>query len=220
MESLVFPEQAQLGSGLCGTSSCPGSTVAMSVDSAGIPFNDASEDYALSKRNVVIRLQDAASSSARTWYVGVTPRAVFSTAAMRWMGEAEHEAMLTSGIVQESTLGGVTSVTRDPMQWIRQTEGGRFVEFDVPTSALRASGTKIYGPNSIFGKPLGITEMPPATNIEHVMSKWPRVPSVARPLRRTRRPLAPSSTTTSTARSRSTTPPSAPRAASTTPTAA
>jgi RHS repeat-associated protein len=96
----------------------------------------------------------------------------------RWMSEAEHEAMVTSGRVEESTLNGVTSVTHppDPMQWIRQTDGGRFVEFDVPTSALRANGTKIYGPNSVFGKGLGITEMPPGTSIEHVASKWPRRP--------------------------------------------
>ncbi len=48
-------------------------------------------------------------------------------------------------------------------------EGGlALTQFDVPTSSLRNVGTgvgKIFGPNSIFGPRLGITEMPPATNI-------------------------------------------------------
>src|SRR5205814_5731852 len=53
----------------------------------------------------------------------------------RWMSEAEHEATVASGRVQESTLNGVTSVSSppDPSAWVRQTTGTRYVEFDVPS---------------------------------------------------------------------------------------
>ena len=108
-----------------------------------------------------------------------TIQAARKTRVGRWMGQAEHEAMLTTGRVQESSLQGVTSVTAPPNAgaWVQQTTGSRFVEFDVPKSAVRAQDGvtgKIYGPNSIFGPKLGITRMPRATNIKQTASRIPR----------------------------------------------
>nr|WP_277789434.1 hypothetical protein [Dyella jiangningensis] len=92
------------------------------------------------------------------------------------MSDTELGEMQDTGMVVESSLNGVTSVTspHDAMAWMAQTEGRNFVEFDVPQSAIRASDGvtgKIYGPNSIFAPRLGITEMPSATNISHTLSK-------------------------------------------------
>jgi RHS repeat-associated protein len=95
----------------------------------------------------------------------------------RWMGQAEQDAMIASGRAQESTLNGVTSVSKppDPSAWAKQTSGANYVEFDVASSAVRGAGTnsKIYGPNSIFGPTLNVTEMPPATNIVQTACKVP-----------------------------------------------
>lgn len=94
-----------------------------------------------------------------------------TTRVGRWMSEAEHGAMLDTGRVIESRLNGVTSVSSppNPAAWVPKGGGSPiFAEFDIPSSALRASDGswgKIWGPNSIFGPKLGITEMPPATNI-------------------------------------------------------
>lgn len=96
----------------------------------------------------------------------------------RWMSEAEHNAMVATGRVQESTLNGVTSVSSPPnaSAWIRQTTAPRYVEFDVPAGAVRpgvSPNAKIYGPNSIFGPRLGISEMPPALNITWTVCRVP-----------------------------------------------
>jgi hypothetical protein len=93
----------------------------------------------------------------------------------RWMSQAEYKAMSNSGVVQESLLNGVTSVSipADINAFRNPAARSVFVEFDVPRSAIRTQTQgwgKIYGPNSIFGKRLGITEMPPATNIEPKVS--------------------------------------------------
>lgn len=51
------------------------------------------------------------------------------------------------------------------------------VEFNIPANALRASDGvtgKIFGPNSIFGPKLGISEMPTATEILQTASKIAR----------------------------------------------
>ena len=116
--------------------------------------------------------------STRTpMYGGVPIRLLVSTCEARRvvMGPEEQQAMVSTGRVQESTLNGVTSVSTppDPTSWVRQTAGSNYVEFDVPTSAVRGAGSnaKIYGPNSIFGPKLGITEMPPAANIVHTACK-------------------------------------------------
>ena len=100
---------------------------------------------------------------------------VDTTRVGRWMSAAEHDAMTASGKMVESTLNGVSSVSSppNPGAWSKQAAGTRYVEFDVPTSAVRGTGanSKIYGPNSIFGPKLGIKEMPPATNIKVTASK-------------------------------------------------
>jgi len=86
------------------------------------------------------------------------------------MSPQELEAMQSTGLVQESYNGGVTSVTVPPNPNLYRAgpSGDVFVQFDVPQSAINAAGSgvgKIYGPNSIFGPAKGIASMPPATNI-------------------------------------------------------
>ena len=103
-----------------------------------------------------------------------------TTRVGRWMSKAEHQGMLATNKMVESNLKGVSSVTTppNPTAWLRQTDGSRFVEFNVPSSAIRAKDGvtgKIFGPNSILGPKKGITEMPPATNIQQTVSKWPRI---------------------------------------------
>jgi len=95
---------------------------------------------------------------------------VATTTVGRYMSQTELDAMTTSGRVQESFNNGVTSVTVPPNPGLYRAAptSDIFTQFDVPTSSLNGVGTgtaKIYGPNSIFGPRLGITEMPPATNI-------------------------------------------------------
>ena len=97
--------------------------------------------------------------------VAFNPNPIPTTRVGRWMSKSELSAMKQSGKVVESNLNGVTSVTKPPDAgaWLRQTEGSRFVEFDVPSSAIRASDGitgKIYGLNSIFGPKQVITHMP------------------------------------------------------------
>jgi hypothetical protein len=94
------------------------------------------------------------------------------------MNEAEHNAIITIGQVQESVLNGVTSVSSppNPAAWIRQTAASRYVEFDVASSSVRplqSPNAKIYGPNSIFGPSLGIVGMPTATNIIQTACRVP-----------------------------------------------
>jgi hypothetical protein len=93
-----------------------------------------------------------------------------TTTVGRFMSRAELDKMLATGRVQESTGKGITSVTFPPNPSLYRAgpKGDTFVQFDVPLSAVRATGTgtgKIYGPNSVFGPHFGITEMPRATNI-------------------------------------------------------
>lgn len=96
----------------------------------------------------------------------------------RWMSDTEMNAMMRTGRVQESTLNGVTSVSSppNPSAWVRQTTAPNYVRFDVKASAVRPAGStnaKIYGPNSIFGSKLQITEMPKATNITQIACRVP-----------------------------------------------
>jgi RHS repeat-associated protein len=96
----------------------------------------------------------------------------------RWMSEAEHEAMSASRTVQEGA-GGVTSVAHpaDVEAFMSQAKSGtRYVEFDVPSSALSQGGkagwASIRGPNSWFAKyGKALPEMPPAVNIEWIASR-------------------------------------------------
>jgi hypothetical protein len=87
------------------------------------------------------------------------------------MSRAEYDKMVATGRLQESrNLNGVTNVTY-PANRSTYRAGPRddiYVEFDIPKSAINAhdgSVAKIYGPNSIFGRRLGVKEMPAATNI-------------------------------------------------------
>lgn len=89
----------------------------------------------------------------------------------RWMSQVELKAMQATGRVQESYNAGVTSVSlpANSAAYGAAPAGDVFVQFDVPRSAIGAADgiwAKIFGPNSIFGPAKGITEMPPATNIE------------------------------------------------------
>ena len=97
------------------------------------------------------------------------------------MGEAEHDAMVKSGKVQESFSGTThVSTTVDPEAFIRQARpGARYVEFDVPTSSLKPTQqgwSKIVGPNSLVGrltarKGLPVPQMPEALQIVHRATK-------------------------------------------------
>jgi hypothetical protein len=104
------------------------------------------------------------------FFAGEEAVEIATTTVGRWMSQSELEAMQATGRVQESFGNGVTSVTVPPNPTLYRAAptGDIFTQFDVPASSLRAVGSdtgKIYGPNSIFGPRLGITEMPPATNI-------------------------------------------------------
>jgi RHS repeat-associated protein len=89
----------------------------------------------------------------------------------RWMSGSELSSMEKTGRVQESRLNGVTSVTfpPNPDSYKNPPPGDMYVEFFVPCGRLRkipGGWGKIYGPNSVFGPKLGITEMPPALGID------------------------------------------------------
>jgi hypothetical protein len=96
----------------------------------------------------------------------------------RWMSPAEHEAMTDTGIVQEGA-GGVTNVASPaaPEAYMRQAaSGSRYVEFDVPEDSLSPGGkagwVTIRGPNSFWARGgLALPEMPPALNIEWLLTK-------------------------------------------------
>lgn len=88
----------------------------------------------------------------------------------RVMSPKELEAMRTSGRLVESWNNGVTSVSLppNPSTYRAGATGDVYVEFNVPASAIGpadGSTAKIYGPNSLQGRYLGIQEMPPATEI-------------------------------------------------------
>jgi len=94
----------------------------------------------------------------------------------RWMSQEEYEQMAKSGLVQESKLNGVTSVSLPPDMNAYRDAAPRsvYVEFNVPACDIRGAdghSAKIFGPNSIFGPKLGITQMPPATEIKPIVSK-------------------------------------------------
>ncbi|WP_163786848.1 RHS repeat domain-containing protein [Myxococcus vastator] len=109
-------------------------------------------------------------------------KGVDTTRVGRWMSEAEHKAMQSTGKVQES-LSGTTHVAHPaaPEAFMSQAKPGSvYVKFDVPTSSVRptqAGWAKIVGPQSLEGrlaakKGLPIPEMPAATNIEHAATKF------------------------------------------------
>jgi hypothetical protein len=97
----------------------------------------------------------------------------------RWMSQLELDKMMETALVQESRLGGITSVTfpGNPNAYLNSKPGTVYVQFDVLKSVLRGadgSTAKVYGPNSMFGRLLNIQRMPQAKNIVPIMSKIPR----------------------------------------------
>jgi len=86
----------------------------------------------------------------------------------RWMSPAERQGMQETGRVQPG-MGGSTRVARPAN--LRSYErsaprGDEYVEFDVPSGALRQGGREdwaiIDGPTSSIGRMRGVKEMPPA----------------------------------------------------------
>jgi hypothetical protein len=122
-----------------------------------------------------------------TYYVvaGTTPLLVHNTTVGgcgtspattrvgRWMSQAEYEQMLRTGYVQQGT-GGRTYVVRtgNPDDYRSAAPGSVFVQFDVPTSALKPAGrpewavipgpgvtTRIYGPPPASMPRAGCTQL-------------------------------------------------------------
>ncbi|PIF92992.1 RHS repeat-associated protein [Acidovorax sp. 62] len=109
--------------------------------------------------------------------------AVQTTRVGRWMSQAELDAMKASGRVQES-FSGTTHVATptNASAFINQAKPGSvYVEFNVPSSSLRATNegwSKIIGPNSLEGrlagrKGLPLPQMPEATGIVHSATRIP-----------------------------------------------
>lgn len=100
------------------------------------------------------------------------------TTVGRWMSQAEHKAMQTTGRVQEGA-GCVTSVARPASAdayMAQAASRSRYVEFDVPSSALSSGGKEgwasIRGPNSWWaGYGKALPEMPSASNLNWIMSR-------------------------------------------------
>jgi hypothetical protein len=99
------------------------------------------------------------------------------------MSQTEYDAMLKTGMVQES-YSGTTHVLFPGHQasFARQAlPGSVYVEFNVPTESVKATQAqtgwaKILGPNTIEGrlaakKGQPIPQMPKATNITKITSK-------------------------------------------------
>ncbi|WP_411751528.1 RHS repeat-associated core domain-containing protein, partial [Serratia sp. (in: enterobacteria)] len=105
----------------------------------------------------------------------IDPWGLTNVTVGRWMGPAEHQAMIETGkVVQSST--GTTHVASpaDVNAFGKQAKNGAmYVEFDVPKSSLIPTNegwAKIVGPDSLEGrlakrKGLPVPEMPTASNI-------------------------------------------------------
>jgi hypothetical protein len=129
-------------------------------------------------------LKNTAAVSALMLATSTQPGAAKETTRVgRWMSQAEYDAMKASGKVQES-LSGTTHVASpaDASAFINQAKPGSvYVEFNVPTSSLKATNqgwSKVIGPNSLEGrlaerKGLPIPQMPAATDIAHSATKLP-----------------------------------------------
>lgn len=88
----------------------------------------------------------------------------------RWMSVAEHAEMVNTGRMVESSLNGVSSISvpASAVAYANAAAGSVYAEFKIAADAIRAAAGgwgKVWGPNSIFGAKLGITEMPAASNI-------------------------------------------------------
>lgn len=92
------------------------------------------------------------------------------------MSQAEYDAMVKSGKVQES-FSGITHVASpaDPEAFGKQAKSGSlYVKFEVPSTALKATNegwAKIVGPNLLEGrlaakKGYSLPEMPEVENVK------------------------------------------------------
>ena len=100
------------------------------------------------------------------------------------MSQAEYDAMVKTGTVQESTSGTTHVVLpANPKAFEKQAKPGSvYVEFDVPVASVKqtqAGWGKIVGPNSLEGRlaaRLGrpIPKMPAAYEIEMIIMKSSR----------------------------------------------
>ena len=99
----------------------------------------------------------------------------------RWMSQQEYDQMTATGYVQEST-SGTTHVASpaDPAVFQAQAAAGSlYVEFDVPQDSVKPTQqgwAKILGPNTLEARLAGakgrpIPQMPPAMDIQHLMTK-------------------------------------------------
>jgi len=97
----------------------------------------------------------------------------------RWMNPAEYEAMKASGTVQGGA-GGVSrvAVPATPDAYKAAPKGDIYVEYDVPTSALRPGGTDAWrtipGPGSPAARQAARTGQPPP--------EFPKVENISDPL--------------------------------------
>ncbi len=99
----------------------------------------------------------------------------------RWMSEAEHKIMTTTGKVVESTTGTThVALPANAETFIKQAAAGsRYIQFGVPASSVKMTGggfAKIIGPSSLDGrlaamKGAPIKEMPSASDISWIATK-------------------------------------------------
>ena len=99
----------------------------------------------------------------------------------RWMSRDEYDLMTLASQVQESKSGTThVALPADPIAFQAQAApGSLYVEFDVPRSSIkptRQGWAKILGPHTLEarlaamkGQP--IPQMPPAENIQHILTK-------------------------------------------------
>jgi len=174
LESLVYPEQAQLGASSC--SPCPGSTIAITLDSSFIPLYDVQEDYALTKRNLVIRVQDSASDASRTWFVDVVPRSVFSTAALpasHWTESGAPGSWLTVAVLDLPNVSSIPASLSYP-----KTLYLKLVARNGPPSTLVFGRVSVVGangsPTTAFFPGLDSLESRPALRLRAVQATYPQ----------------------------------------------
>jgi RHS repeat-associated protein len=160
----------QVAWGLTATVGFAAATIGALVLSGGLDAFFLPEEIA--GETATVATLDGVGTSAE----GASPEG--TTTVGRWMSQAEHDTMTSSGKVQEGS-GGVTNVAHpaDVNAYLNQAaSGSRYVEFDVLSDSLSQGGTDgwatIRGPNSWwanYGRAL--PEMPAAENIVWIASK-------------------------------------------------
>jgi RHS repeat-associated protein len=94
----------------------------------------------------------------------------------RWMRQQDYEEMVRTGRVQPGKDGSARVIQPpNPRGYRDAPPGSVYAEFNVPSSALFPGGRDdwriILGPDTVFGRHYGITELPRATCISLVCSK-------------------------------------------------